>query len=263
MANPSAAVTSRTILFANSEIQKVKLAGGQPAGAGSASNWTYYPGEMIGVNVSGYHQKFDDTAPLRFAGLVADSGRVYVDSGDSDGTNLINLCMPRSFTMLTSGAAITDLGRRQFAKFSNEVQRVPGTYGNIIGTVVRYNSATEVEIQPGVYQRPFAGYTGRVIQAATGTITLTMADIGKYIVLTGTAAQTINLPALADVDVGEGFFFFKGSGGTFTMTLDGSGSETINGATTSATMTANYKYVEIVKMEVASGTYEWSILRSN
>jgi len=266
MANPTAGTTARFVGFQAGEQMKVKLAGGTPASGystASAANWTVYPGEMIGVNVSGYHQKFDDTAPLRFAGIVSQSGRVYVDSGDADGDNEVVLTMPRSFTMLTSGAAITDLGRRVYAKFSNEVQRVPGTYGNHIGRVVRYNSATEVEIEPDRYTRPSLGYRGRVILAATGTITLAVSDIGKVIVCTSTAAQTINLPPIAGFDVGEGFLFFKGSGGTFTVTLDGDGSETINGATTSATMTANYKYVEIVKMEVASGTYEWSILRSN
>lgn len=263
MANPTTAVPSRFVKWADSEIRKVKLAGGTPAGA-SAANWTYYPGEMIGVNVSGYHQKFDDTAPLRFVGLVAESGRIYVDSADADGDVTIAVTCPRSFTMLGASHAVTDLGRRVYAKYSNEVQRVPGTYANAVGRIVRYNSATEVEIEPTVYPRLTGlGYVGRELLAATGAVTLTSADIGKVINVRNTAAQTITLPALSDCDVGEGFLFFKGSGGTFTATLDGNASETINGATTSATMTADYKYVEIVKTEYASGSYEWSIIRSN
>lgn len=257
MANPTAATQCRHVHFAGSEQRRVKLAGGTAA--------TYYPGEMIGVNVSGYHQKFDDTVSLRFAGIVAESARKYVDAADADGDNDLVITQPRSFTMLTSGAAITDLGRRVYAKFSNEVQRVPGTYANRVGTIVRYNSATEVEIEPEQYKRQVApySYNGREMLAATGTVTLTLSSLNKVINVINTAAQTINLPAIAGVDVGEGFLFFKGSGGTFTATLDGDGSETINGATTSATMTANFKYVEVVKMEVSAGVYEWSIIRSN
>lgn len=255
--NPSAATQTRHVQFSGSEQRRVKLAGGTAA--------TYYPNEMIGINVSGYHQKFDDTVSLRFAGIVAESGRKYVDASDADGDNDIVITMPRFFTLLTSGMAITDIGRRVYAKFSNECQRVPGTYGNRIGTIVRYNSATEVEIEPEPYKRQLApqSYMGREILAATGTVTLTTSSLNKVIVCTATAGQTVNLPAIADVDLGEGFLFFKGSGGTFTVTLDGNASETINGATTSATMTANYKYVEIIKVEVSSGVYEWSIIRSN
>lgn len=262
MSNPTAPVQTRHIQFAGSEKQRVKLAGGTPAG-NSAANWTYYPGEMLGINVSGYHQKFDDTAPLRFAGIVAETQRVYVDSGDSDGDVSIDIYMPRSFTVKGSSLAITDVGRRVYAAYSNEVSRTPQTYGNYVGRINRYISATEAEVTPEPYSRQGIGYVGTYVLAATGAVTLTTAHLGKVIVCTGTAAQAITLPALADVDVGEGFLFFKGSGGTFTMTLTGAGAETINGSNTSATMTANYKYVEIIKNETANGTYEWSIIRSN
>jgi len=256
MANPTTATQGRQIQFAGSEQRRVKLIGG-------STSYTYYPGEMIGVNVSGYHQKFDDTASLRFAGVVAESVRKIVDAGDSDGDNDLVISQPRFMTIKTSGGAITDIGHSVYAKYSDEAQKVPGTYGNFIGRISKYISATEYEVEPIYYLRPAFGYRGRKLLAATGTITLTNDDIGKLIVVTSSGAQTINLPALSTVDVGEGFLFFKGSGGSNTATLDGDGSETINGATTSATMTANYKYVEIIKNEVSSGTYEWSIIRSN
>lgn len=256
MANPTAAVPTRQVQWAQSEQRRVYL-------QGNATETIYYPNEMIGVADDGYHAKFDDTQSMRFVGIVAESVRVVQAAGDADGANSLVVSQPRFFTMLTSGGAVTDKGRYVYASFSNQCALLPGTYGNLIGEISKYVSATEYEISPFYTKRPRGGYIGQRLLAATGTITLSAMDIGKIIQVRNTAAQTINLPALADVDVGEGFLFVKGSGGTFTATLDGSGSETINGATTSATMTADYKYVEIIKNQASSGSYEWSIIRSN
>jgi len=73
-------------------------------------------------------------------------------------------------------------------------------------------------------------YTVRVVAATT---TLTQND---YIlsVEVPTANVTVNLPAVATVPPGREYIIKRDATATFTVTLDGSGSETINGATTRA-----------------------------
>lgn len=73
-------------------------------------------------------------------------------------------------------------------------------------------------------------YTVRVVAATT---TLTAND---YIlsVEVPTANVTVNLPAVATVPPGREYIIKRDATATFTVTLDGSGSETINGATTRA-----------------------------
>lgn len=73
-------------------------------------------------------------------------------------------------------------------------------------------------------------FTLRVVAATT---TLTAND---YIlsVEVPTANVTVNLPAVASVPPGRTYIVKRDATATFTVTLDGAGSETINGATTRA-----------------------------
>ena len=73
-------------------------------------------------------------------------------------------------------------------------------------------------------------YTIRVVAATT---TLTQND---YVlsVEAPTANVTVNLPAVATVPPGREYIIKRDATATFTVTLDGAGSETINGATTRA-----------------------------
>lgn len=73
-------------------------------------------------------------------------------------------------------------------------------------------------------------YTIRIVAATT---TLTQND---YIlsVEVPTANVTVNLPAVAAVPPGREYIIKRDATATFTVTLDGAGSETINGATTRA-----------------------------
>ena len=57
------------------------------------------------------------------------------------------------------------------------------------------------------------------------------ANVGGALVATGGGAITINLPALSSVRDGK-VYYFRIVSGTSAVTLDGSGSETVNGAAT-------------------------------
>ena len=73
-------------------------------------------------------------------------------------------------------------------------------------------------------------FTLRVVAATT---TLTDNDYVLSVEVP-TANVTVNLPAVASVPAGRTFIIKRDATATFTVTLDGNASETINGATTRA-----------------------------
>ncbi len=70
---------------------------------------------------------------------------------------------------------------------------------------------------------------GRFVKALTGAATLVVADFGKVINCTG-SSYTVTLPPAASA--GPGWVCRVANNGSGTITVDGDGSETINGATT-------------------------------
>lgn len=204
----------------------------------------YYPNEMIGLDSSGNATKFDDTASLMFAGLVADSVRIEVFTGDSAGTRKVKVTRPKYLQMLIASAAATDVGKLVYARFSNEVQFASGTYGNLVGRVVKRLSATAVLIEPTPFGRVLPGAQRTL--AATGAQSITRYDLNKTIFIPNTAAFTITLPAVAGTQAGDFLTFVKTTADAFAATLDGDGSETIDGAATLATIDAQYDTATLV-----------------
>src|SRR4051794_32766312 len=103
MANPTARVPSTQTPFSDNHL----------IFPGVTTAQTYWPGEAIGLNTSGYATKCDDTASLIFAGIFADSFHKKVDSGYAAGdTELkLNVRRPRFGTHTIASAAITDIGK--------------------------------------------------------------------------------------------------------------------------------------------------------
>lgn len=93
-----------------------------------------------------------------------------------------------------------------------------------------------------------ASETVRVSAATTETLTNNDFDLYMKAV---TANATVNLPAVALVQPGRTYSVTK-DGAAFTVTLDGSGSETINGATTLVLAASAFHGVTVVN----TGT-EW------
>lgn len=201
---------------------------------------TYYPGEMIGMDTNGYAVKCDDAASVYFLGINAEAVDITVLSTDSAGDKRIKVKRPaQGFAMLVSSAAITDVGKKCYALYSNEVTFASTTtYANYVGTVKEYISSTMVLVRPpGWGERP-VGVSKTL--AATGTQTLTKWDLNKTILCPNSAAHTVNLPAVANTQAGDTLTFVKTTAAAFAVTLDGNASETIDGATTLATIDAQY-----------------------
>lgn len=97
-------------------------------------------------------------------------------------------------------------------------------------------------------------FTLRVVAATT---TLTDND---YVlsVEAPTANVTVNLPAVASVPPGRTYIIKRDATATFTVTLDGNASETINGATTRAVGAAGTAGAAII---ISDGG-EWHVIGS-
>jgi hypothetical protein len=70
----------------------------------------------------------------------------------------------------------------------------------------------------------------REVISISATATLALADLGNAVVFTGSSAATLNLPAVAASPLGAGWMVTNR--GSATLTIDPSGTETINGANT-------------------------------
>ena len=104
-----------------------------------------YTNAMVGLS-AGYLAKFDDTASMKFFGLIR--GRegdplVPVNTA-GDGTADISVHQPKRFELAISGVAITDIGRRVYALDDQTGTLDPSatTYANYIGKVVDLVYAT-------------------------------------------------------------------------------------------------------------------------
>jgi len=82
------------------------------------------------------------------------------------------------------------------------------------------------------------------VTETTGTITLTPYDSG-VVIIGNTATMNVTLPPAASCN-GVQYQFIKTTTNAAAITVDGNASETINGATSYASMDAQYDSVEIV-----------------
>lgn len=210
----------------------------------------FYPNSMVGRNSTGYLTKFDDAASLQFEGVfVGSSDAGLIPSGGSDGDILLDVAQERYITLAFSSIAVTDIGKTVYASDDQTGSLTGGTYANVIGTLVRRISATS-----GVVEVPCHGSARKANKelsatrtlAATGAQSLTKFDLNKTILLPNTAAYTVTLPAVADTQAGDRLHFVKTTSDAAAVTLDGASSETIDGATTLATIDAQFDCATLV-----------------
>lgn len=206
---------------------------------------TFYTGAMIGLNADGYLAKFDDTVEMVFAGLVRgrEGNPVMAIATQGDAGHDLDLHRPRYFELKVTSVAVTDVGKPVYAS-DDQTGVIDGTgrtYGNLIGHIVDKIAADIALVEPNYLGVHGHGVFNTVRQlAATGTVTLTKLDLHKTIILTNTAAQTVNLPAVAGCPAGSWMRFVKKSADAFAVTLDGSGAEEIDSATTYAAIDAEH-----------------------
>lgn len=252
MANATARVAKKTVRWTDEFFQRPLKT--------LSSETTYYTGAMIGLNVSGYLDKFDDAGSFIFAGLARgrEGNPVMAAATQGDVGHDLDLHLPRYFEIALASVALTDIGKPVYASDDQTavLDASTRTYANLIGHIVDRISATIALVEgnyAGVFGHQKLGAS--LFLAATGTITLAKWDLFKTIFIQNTAAQTINLPAVASCPAGSRLTFVKISSDAFAATLDGSGAETIDGAATLATLDADNDCATLV----STGS-EWVVL---
>lgn len=211
----------------------------------AATTQTFYPGAMIGLNSSGLVNKLDDTAAYSFVGLMEGHSREITSTDDAT-IRQINVKRPLLFAMAIASATASDEGRKVYASDDQTVAYTVGSFGNYVGKVFAVLDSTTVLITPP-WSPIFPGsLSGTFTAAATGTTTLTKFSVNKLVVCAATASKSIVLPACALLSPGDKIEFIHTGSGSYTVTLDGNASETINGAATYAMSTAQYDYVTLV-----------------
>lgn len=239
MANPTAQVPNAVAEWGDSKIRRPLV----------STQQNYYKGEGIGMNTSGYFTKFDDSASLLFDGVASDAWEQ--PAGASNGTYSLTVDRPFRFLLKMASVAITDAGRLVYALFSNEGTLNPAstTFANVYGVVDEFIDSTHAWIRPVSVAEAKALGAAKWL-AATGNQSVTKFDIGKKILIPNTAAYTITLPSVAEVSVGAELEFLKTTTDAQAATLDGAGSEEIDGATTLAAIDAAYDAARLVSTGV-------------
>lgn len=217
---------------------------------------TYYINAMIGTDATGYLCKGDDTQSWAFAGVVRgrEGNPVLPASTAGDGTAVLDVHKPVLFEVILSSVAVTDIGKKVYALFDNQVtlDASATTYANLVGTV-EYKVATSIAMVRACYDGSMANQRlgGAKWMAATGTQTLSKMDLNKTIFLQNTATHTVNLPPVAQTQAGDFFLFIKTTADAAAVTLDADGSENIDGSTTLATIDAQYDCARLVSTGAA------------
>lgn len=220
----------------------------------------FYQNAMIGTDATGYLCKGDDTQSWTFAGVVTQhDGAPKIDAGSAGAVNRdLRIQMPYRFQLAVSGVAVTDIGKKVYAvdDQTGTLSTAATVFANFVGHVVEVAATGLALVEPcydGVAAHQRAGVAKFL--AATGNQTLTKLDLNKTIFLPNTGAYSVTLPAVADTQAGDRLVFVKTTADAQIVTLDGNASETIDNATTLATIDARYDTATLV----STGT-EWVVL---
>lgn len=228
----------------------------QRSSATLASETNFFVHAMIGLTTAGYLAKFDDSQSMIFVGVIrGDQGNPTLAAGTAgDNALMLDYQTPRAFELAVSGVAVTDIGKKVYAS-DDQTGTLAGTttYGNLVGLVVDVIASGIALVEPA-----YDGIAGNIrcgasrTMAATGAQTITKWDLGKTIFVPNTATLTLTLPAVANTQAGDWLQFVKShASDTNAITLDGSDSETIDGAATLATLDAAYDTVKLVSTGTA------------
>jgi hypothetical protein len=225
---------------------------GQDYGA-AATAQSFYVNTYVGLNTSGHLDKGSDTQSLCFVGVVSGIEQ-SVPTGATAGVFKITTAQPR-YVLAEFTAALTaaDIGETVYLSDDQTLSLTPGVFGNVVGTVHslgRVSTVASVELAYGGKRANLLTAASRVM-AATGNQALTKWDVGKTIFVGNTAALTLSLPAVATTQAGDRMTIVKTSADAAAITIDPNASETIDGATTLATIDAAFDVATIVSTGTA------------
>jgi hypothetical protein len=166
MANATQRVASSTVPWTDTKIKRPLTTAA-----------TYYSGAMVALNSSGYAVKCDDTAGIKFDGIIANTVRVTMASDEAAGDRVLDVDRPMRFAMAIASAVATDINR---AVYASDDQTVAFTTSNsiLVGYVDKVLTSTYVLIKPA-YAIPIALEVAEntlTFDGSTGANTVVMPD---------------------------------------------------------------------------------------
>ncbi len=192
-----------------------------------------YVNAMLGLS-AGYLAKFDDTASMRFFGLVTeDQGNPFIPWDGSASATAgaavlgVDVRQPPAFELNIASVAITDIGRRVYALDDQTGTLDPSatTFANLIGTVKDLVFATDGGSPVANYAlvKPIYDVAqGNQLQVFTTALAVQLKPSTVIIKGSGALAMTLALPTTGLMD-GLTIRFQAGVAQAHTVTTPASG----------------------------------------
>ena len=202
-----------------------------------------YKGALLGWS-SGYVRPL--VAGDAFAGIAYEE---MDNSAGADGERSVRVFTTGDFEHALSGASRTNNRAAIYASADNTLTTT-ATANSFVGYQIEVPGSNTIVLRIQTTPTPLAGgtMTGELVsagikhkivtKASAASVSIGAGDLGGVIIVTGTTTSTLALLAAATAGAGAWCTFIK-SGASGVLTVDPSGSETIDGATTNAEMDAN------------------------
>lgn len=204
-----------------------------------------FQGSLLSRAADGYARELVAGEP--FVG-VARRPVPTAEAAAADGGNVVEAISGIMYAEIPlTGVAIDDAAhcRKVFATDDGTFAFTGETLVGMVVGVAATNRAKVILVTADMQHLLGGPISGVKSLAATGNQTLTTAALGKLILCPNTAALTVTLPGAAD-SAGRMLMFKKTTSAAHTVTLDGAGAETIDGAATSTVLDGQYDTITIV-----------------
>lgn len=201
-----------------------------------------YGGSLVGLS-GGYARPL--VAGDAFGGIAYE----YIDnSSGSSGDKVIRVYMLGDFEHALGSANVSYNGKAVYASDESTLTYT-ATGNSLVGFQVGKTTTGKIALRIQPTPVPLAGgtMTGNLVsagithkvttKASAANVTISTTDLGGVIVVTGTAAGNLNLPAAATAGAGAWCTFLK-TGASGALTVEPDGAETIQGAANNAEMDA-------------------------
>jgi len=198
-----------------------------------------YKGGFVGLN-GGYARPL--VAGDAFAGIAYEE---IDNSSGSDGDLMCRVFTQSDVEHALTGASRSYNGRALYASDDGTLTTT-ATGKSFVGYQLDVPGTNKVVLRIQTTAMSAGGVRQKVVSKASATnVTIGLADFGGVILVTGTTASNLNLPAAATAGAGSWCTFVK-TGATGALTIEPNESETIDGAANNADMDAQYDTITIV-----------------
>lgn len=220
---------------------------------GVDDNVNIYKGALVGRNrTTGYARPL--AAGDDFLGIAykqADNTIV----GHAAGGISVRLQQLVDIVHTLTGVTVADIGTDVYASDDSTLTLAP-TGNSRIGRIVSVEGTNLARVRCLPINSLDGLFDNTPIRTlADSSATLTLDHMNRVLLMANSAARTLTLPAVATVRAGAWFRLVKTSAAAFAITIDPNASETIDGATTLATVDAQFDCIHVI----STGT-EWIAL---